>query len=81
MILEQSGLIVQEVKKAFMGKDDVIARVLTAIYAGGHVLLEDCPGLPPDHRLSKADHHQFFLPHYSPGTDGRRSAERQPERQ
>lgn len=43
MILEQSGLIVQEVKKAFMGKDDVIARVLTAIYAGGHVLLEDCP--------------------------------------
>ena len=40
-----------------------------------------CPGLPPDHRLSKADHHQFFLPHYSPGTDGRRSTERQPERQ
>lgn len=45
MILEQSGLIVQEVKKAFIGKDDVIARVLTAIYAGGHVLLEDCPGV------------------------------------
>ena len=45
MILEQSGLIVQEVKKAFMGKDDVIARVLTAIYAGGHVLLEDCAGV------------------------------------
>ena len=45
MILEQSGLIVQEVKKTFMGKDDVIARVLTAIYAGGHVLLEDCPGV------------------------------------
>lgn len=45
MILEQYGLIVQEVKKAFMGKDDVIARVLTAIYAGGHVLLEDCPGV------------------------------------
>ena len=45
MILEQAGLIVQEVKKAFMGKDDVIARVLTAIYAGGHVLLEDCPGV------------------------------------
>lgn len=45
MILEQSGLIVQEVKKAFMGKDDVIAHVLTAIYAGGHVLLEDCPGV------------------------------------
>lgn len=45
MILEQSGLIVHEVKKAFMGKDDVIARVLTAIYAGGHVLLEDCPGV------------------------------------
>lgn len=45
MILEQSEHVIQEVKKAFMGKDDVIARMLTAIYAGGHVLLEDCPGV------------------------------------
>ncbi len=45
MILEQSEYIIQEVKKAFMGKDDIIRRVLATIYAGGHILLEDCPGV------------------------------------
>lgn len=45
MILEQSEHIIEEVKKAFMGKDEVIRRVLMTIYAGGHILLEDCPGV------------------------------------
>ena len=45
MILEQSEHVIQEVKKAFMGKDDIIRRVLATIYAGGHILLEDCPGV------------------------------------
>lgn len=45
MILEQSEHIIDEVKKAFMGKDDIIRKVLIAIYAGGHILLEDCPGV------------------------------------
>lgn len=37
--------IMQEVKKAVSGKDDVIEQVLTAILAGGHILLEDVPGV------------------------------------
>lgn len=45
MILEQSKQIIQEVSKAFMGKQEVIEKVLMTIYAGGHVLLEDAPGV------------------------------------
>lgn len=37
--------IVQEVNKAIKGKEDVIQKVLAAILAGGHVLLEDIPGV------------------------------------
>ena len=45
MVIEQSEHIIAEVKKAFIGKDDVIKKVLMTIYAGGHILLEDCPGV------------------------------------
>ncbi len=45
MIVEQSKQILAEVKKAFIGKDEVAERVLMTIYAGGHVLLEDVPGV------------------------------------
>ena len=45
MITEHSEHIIQEVSKAFMGKDDIIRRVLMTIYAGGHILLEDSPGV------------------------------------
>src|SRR5262245_14963409 len=31
--------------RAILGKPDVIEQVLTALYAGGHVLLEDVPGV------------------------------------
>lgn len=37
--------IVEEVKKAVVGKDDVIVQSLMAILAGGHILLEDVPGV------------------------------------
>lgn len=37
--------IVEEVKKAIIGKDAVIAKALMAILAGGHILLEDRPGV------------------------------------
>lgn len=37
--------IIQEVKKAIRGKDDCIRQVMTAILAGGHVLIEDIPGV------------------------------------
>ena len=37
--------IVTEVNKVVKGKEDVIRKVLTAVLAGGHVLLEDIPGV------------------------------------
>ncbi len=45
MILEQSEHIMREVGKAFMGKDEIIRKVLMTLYAGGNILLEDCPGV------------------------------------
>lgn len=38
-------LIVDEVKRAVKGKDDIIEKVLLAILARGHILLEDIPGV------------------------------------
>ena len=37
--------IISEVKKAVIGKDDVIINAMLAILAGGHILLEDMPGV------------------------------------
>ncbi len=37
--------IVTEVKKVVKGKDAVVRKVLAAVLAGGHVLLEDIPGV------------------------------------
>ena len=37
--------IVTEVNKVVKGKDGVIRKVLAAVLAGGHVLLEDIPGV------------------------------------
>ncbi len=37
--------IVNEVNKVVKGKDEVIRKVLGAVLAGGHVLLEDIPGV------------------------------------
>ena len=45
MIIEQSEHVMREVKKVFIGKDEIIEKVLMTIYAGGHILLEDAPGV------------------------------------
>lgn len=45
MIIEQSEQVIREIKKVFIGKDKIIEKVLMAIYAGGHILLEDAPGV------------------------------------
>ena len=45
MIVEQSRQIIAEVNRAFIGKNEVVEKVLMTVYAGGHVLLEDCPGV------------------------------------
>lgn len=44
-MLNKTKDIIHEVGKAVIGKDEVIKKVLTAILAGGHILLEDVPGV------------------------------------
>lgn len=37
--------VIQEVRKVVIGKDEIIVKVLTAILAKGHILIEDIPGV------------------------------------
>ncbi|ASJ09823.1 magnesium chelatase [Thermococcus sp. P6] len=41
----KSKAVLEEVKKAIVGKDEVLKLILTTVLANGHVLLEDLPGL------------------------------------
>ena len=43
--MNQAVKILNEVKQAVVGKDEVLARVLLALLARGHILLEDIPGV------------------------------------
>lgn len=43
-IQEISNKILNATKEVFKGKDEIIEMILSSIYAGGHVLLEDVPG-------------------------------------
>lgn len=45
IIISQASDIISEVKKAVIGKDEVILKVLLAMISGGHILLEDIPGV------------------------------------
>lgn len=42
---ELSRSVIEEVKKTVTGKDECIQKVFAAILAGGHILLEDVPGV------------------------------------
>lgn len=42
---EKPGLVRNEIKKVVVGKDDVIDAVMMAILSGGHIMLEDIPGV------------------------------------
>ncbi len=45
-VAERSKLVIQEVERAVVGKRDVLEKIMAAILtSGGHVLLEDYPGL------------------------------------
>lgn len=37
-------LVLEEVGRAIVGKQDILIRIMTAILAGGHILIEDIPG-------------------------------------
>lgn len=45
IFMEKIELIKQELKKAVLGKDDILDYLLVALLAKGHVLLEDIPGV------------------------------------
>lgn len=42
---QKARLVIEEVKKAIVGKDDCVEKVMTAILAQGHILIEDIPGV------------------------------------
>lgn len=42
---ERSNQIIDAVGKIIIGKEKIIEQILMTIYAGGHILLEDCPGV------------------------------------
>lgn len=44
-IKETIDAILSETGKAVLGKDEVLRRILTAILAGGHILIDDIPGV------------------------------------
>lgn len=44
--MNQNALkVIEQVKKTVIGKDDCIIKTMTAILAGGHILIEDIPGV------------------------------------
>ena len=43
--IEKAAQIIQEVSKAIIGKPECIRTILCAILSGGHVLIEDIPGV------------------------------------
>ena len=41
----KSQLVIDEVKKVIIGKDEVVQKIFMAVLAQGHILLEDIPGV------------------------------------
>ena len=65
--------VICEVKKAVTGKDDCVMKTLAAILAGGHILIEDVPGVGKttlvmafSKALSLENHRMQFTPDVMP---------------
>lgn len=43
--MKQAAKVIKEVKKAVIGKDDILVKVMQVILAGGNILIEDIPGV------------------------------------
>lgn len=43
--VKQTEMVIQEIRKTVKGKDTCIQKVFAAILAGGHILIEDVPGV------------------------------------
>ena len=72
-INEPVRMVVEEVKKAVTGKDDCIYKAFAAILAGGHILIEDVPGVGKttlamafSKALSLENHRMQFTPDVMP---------------
>jgi len=44
-MINKANQVIDEIKKVIVGKDAIIEKVLMAILANGHILLEDAPGM------------------------------------
>jgi len=44
-VREKISLVISEVKKVVTGKDECVGKVFAVILAGGHILIEDVPGV------------------------------------
>ncbi|MBQ9701307.1 MAG: MoxR family ATPase [Lachnospiraceae bacterium] len=69
----QIRMVVNEVRKVVKGKDDCIYKVFSAILAGGHILIEDVPGVGKttlatafSKALSLDNHRMQFTPDVMP---------------
>ena len=72
-INEPVQMVIDEVKKAVTGKDDCIYKAFAAILAGGHILIEDVPGVGKttlamafSKALSLENHRMQFTPDVMP---------------
>ncbi len=45
LVLSKTKEVIDEIKKVIIGKDKVLVKVLVAILSGGHILIEDIPGV------------------------------------
>ncbi len=67
--IRQTKAIIHEVKKAVIGKDEMIVKVLLAMLAKGHILIEDIPGVGKTTMalaISKALHLQHNRMQFTP---------------
>lgn len=71
--LKAATLIMEEVRKVIIGKDDIIRKVMISILANGHILIEDIPGVGKTtlamafSKAMKLEHHRIqFTPDVMP---------------
>ncbi|MBQ8877706.1 MAG: AAA family ATPase, partial [Lachnospiraceae bacterium] len=44
VVQQQGQKVIDNIGKVIVGKEETVTLLLTALFAGGHVLLEDVPG-------------------------------------
>ncbi len=69
LYIEKLREIKNEVSKVIIGKDDIIDKVIVAVLAGGHILLEDIPGVGKTTlalALSKATNLEYNRTQFTP---------------